>query len=50
MVIANYSIKKNFMSLFLINKKKLSIWKKENIYDLIVINKNLLLNKNRKVD
>ena len=40
----------NFILLSLVNKKEFSIQAKKNIYNLIVINKNLLLSKNREVD
>ena len=40
----------NFILLFLVNKKRFHIWKKKNIYNIIVIHKNLLINKIRKVD
>ena len=38
------------MLLSLPNKKGISIWKKKDIYNLIVINKNLLLSKNKKIN
>ena len=43
-------MKKNFRLLSLIHKKKFSIKRKKDAYELIVINKNLLLDKNRRVD
>ena len=38
------------MSLFLANKKSFSIQKKNVIYNLILINKNLLPNKNKRIN
>ena len=50
MVKINIDIIENFISLFINNKKEFFIYKKKNTYNLIVINKNSILNKNRKVD
>ena len=38
------------MFLSIINKKRFSIRIKKNVYNLIVINKNLILSKNKKVN
>ena len=38
------------MLLFLVDKKGFTIQKNKNTYDLIFIDKNLLLSKNRKVN
>ena len=39
---------KNFISSFLANRKKVFIQIKKDTYNLIVINRNLLLSKNKK--
>ena len=51
MVIVDFGIKQNLILLFLANKKIFSIQKKKkNCYNLIIIDRNLLLSKNRIVD
>lgn len=50
LVIGDFDITKKFMSLFLTKQKRVSSWKRKNIYNLIVINKNVLYSKNRRVD
>ena len=44
------SITKNITSPFLVNKKEFSIWKKIDTYNLMITDKNLLLNKNRRIN
>ena len=41
---------KNFILLFLVNKKDYFIQIKENTYNLIIINANLLSTENRKIN
>ena len=41
---------KNFILPFLVNEKQFSIWIKVYIYNLIIINKNLLLSQNSKIE
>ena len=48
--IVNLAITRIFIIPSLANRKEFSIWKKKATYNLIVINKNLLLSKNRKID
>ena len=40
----------NFMIKALIKREKHSTWKKSNAYNLVIINENLLFNKNEKVN
>ena len=49
-VIVDFSITKNFILLFLASRKKFSIYIKKYVYILIFINKNLLLNKNERIE
>ena len=46
----NSGIIENVISVFLFNNKKFSILKKKNIYNLIVIDRNMLLTKNKKLN
>ena len=48
-MIINSDKTKDFKLLILTYKKRLFILKKKNIYNLKVISKNLLLNKNKKI-
>ena len=41
---------KNFILPFLVSEKQFSIWIKVYIYNLIIINKNLLLSQNSKIE
>ena len=41
---------KNFIGLTLANKKRFSVWIKKKMYNLIIINTNLLLNRNRSMN
>ena len=50
MIIIDCIAKKNLVLPFLVNKKKFFIWKKGDTYNLRVIDKNLLLSKNGKLD
>ena len=50
MVIVNFGIIRNFISLSSIYRKVFSIWSKKNVYTVIVIDKNFLLSKNKRVD
>ena len=49
-VIVELSITENFILIFLANKKRFSIYKKEDTYDLIIIDKNPLLSIKEKVN
>ena len=46
----DFGIIKNFISIFLFNKKRFFIWKKKDANNLLVINRNQLLSKNGKID
>ena len=50
MVIVDLGITEKFILPFLINKRKFSILIIKNAYDLIIIDRNLLLSQNRRVD
>lgn len=49
-VIVNLSVIKNFILTFLANEREFFIWIKKDAYDLKVINRNLLLIKNKKMN
>ena len=46
----NSGIIENVISVFLFNNEKFSILKKKNIYNLIVIDRNMLPTKNKKLN
>ncbi len=48
--IVDFDTTNNFIIRALVNKKKYSIQKKSDVYNLIIVDRNLLFNKNRKVD
>ena len=50
MVIVYFTIMRNFILIFFSKKKKFFIWIKKNYNNLRVINKNLLLSKNERID
>ncbi len=48
--IINFNATNNFIIKTLVKREEYSTQKKSNIYNLIIVDKNLLLDKNKKVD
>ena len=46
----DFSAISNFITRALIKRKKYFIWKKSNVYNLVIVDKNLLFDKNKKVN